>query len=70
MVTKAKENRNKYKKKWSSKRISSIPYPSIPFRTQSLRRWKANDNDDDDDGDDDDDDKSKNNNKKTRFQDE
>lgn len=68
MVTTAKENRNKYKKKWSSKRISSIPYPSIPFRTQSLRRWKANDNDDD--GDDDDDDKSKNNKKKTRVQDE
>lgn len=68
MVTMAKENRNKYKKKWSSKRISSIPYPSIPFRTQSLRRWKANDNDDD--GDDDDDDKSKNNKKKTRVQDE
>lgn len=68
MVTTAKENRNKYKKKWSSKRISSIPYPSIPFRTQSLRRWKSNDNDDD--GDDDDDDKSKNNKKKTRVQDE
>lgn len=65
MVTTAKENRNKYKKKWSSKRISSIPYPSIPFRTQSLRRWKANDNDDD--GDDDDDDKSKNNKKKRVF---